>query len=463
MAKEIILVIDDEVEILENCRRILEHSGYRCFTASNPESYLDIYRSAKPDLVITDLKMPGKDGLEILREVKSIDPQVFIILFTAFATWETAVSAIKDGAFDYIAKPFTTEQLLAVIDKAFREKRLLEENQKLKQELGLAFGFDKLIGVSPQLKSVLEIVRKIATTEANILIQGESGTGKELIARAIHRNSSRGQSGGRFVPVDCASIPENLLESELFGHEKGAFTDAQSSKSGLLEYADGGTIFFDEIGEMPFSLQAKLLRVLQEKQFRRIGSNRLITVDIRILAATNRDLIKEVKEKRFREDLYYRLNVIHIQMPPLRERDGDIALLVHHFFHEFTESNNRGIKGIAPDTLKTLELYSWPGNVRELENVIERAISLADSDMIRLQDLPPHIRLEENRMETIDGLKSFKQAKSEALKDFYQKYFEKLVAKHKGNISQAAAEAQIDRKTIHRLLNRYRIDVKNNQ
>lgn len=456
--KETILVIDDEKEILENCRRILQHSGYRCLTLSDSESCLEIFQSGKPDLVITDLKMPGKGGLEVLREIKSADSKVPIILFTAFATWETAISAIKDGAFDYIAKPFSAEQLVGVIEKAFREKRLIEENQRLKQELGLAFGFDKLIGTSPQLKAVLEIVKKVAGTEANVLIQGESGTGKELIARAIHRNSARGEAGGRFVPVDCASLPENLLESELFGHEKGAFTDAQASKPGLLEHADGGTIFFDEIGELPLALQAKLLRVLQEKQFRRLGSNHLIASDFRIVAATNRKLELEVKHRRFREDLYYRLNVIHIQSPPLRARTGDIELLSSHFLRAFGKVNNRNIQKISPAAMQKLQRYAWPGNVRELENVMERAVSLTNSDVIEANDLPEHIRMEQNE-ESFAALKSFKEAKSESLKSFYQKYFERLLAKHHRNISQAAVEAGIDRKTIHRLAKRYQIPI----
>lgn len=459
--KETILVIDDELEILENCRRILQHNGYRCITLMDPDQALEQLTSEKPDLVVTDLKMPEKDGIAVLREVKSVNSKIPVILFTAFATWESAVSAIKEGAFDYIAKPFSAEQLLLTIDKAFREKRLIEENQRLRQELGAVFGFEKLVGTSPQLKAIIEMVKKIAPTEANVLIQGESGTGKELIARAIHKNSLRGQGGGRFVPVDCASLPENLLESELFGHEKGAFTDAQSSRPGLLEFADGGTIFFDEIGEMPLLLQAKMLRVLQEKQFRRLGSNRLITSDFRIVAATNRDLMKEVKEKRFREDLFYRLNVIHIQVPPLRERAGDIELLAWHFLRHYKQLNNRDLDGFSGAALQKLKQYPWPGNVRELENIIERAVSLSNSKTLQVEDLSDDISQGngyKSRPELFTG--PFKEAKTKALKNFYREYFHHLLGKYNGNISQAAEEAGIDRKTIHRLLQRFDINLK---
>ncbi|MBI2119228.1 MAG: sigma-54-dependent Fis family transcriptional regulator [Elusimicrobia bacterium] len=458
MSKETILVIDDEIEILENCKRILEHAGYRCLTTSQTDSILDLVAREKPDLVFTDLKMAHKNGIEVLREIKSVDSRIPVILFTAHAAWETAVQAIKEGAFDYLAKPISAELLLTLIEKALREQRLIEENQRLKQELGLAFGFDQLIGSSPQLKGILTTVKKIASTEANILIQGESGTGKELVARAVHRNSSRGQGGGRFVPVDCASLPENLLESELFGHEKGAFTDAQNSRPGIFEFADGGTIFLDEIGEIPLSLQAKLLRVLQEKEFRRLGSNRLIVVDVRIVAATNRDLAKAVQEKKFREDLYYRLNVITLNIPPLREREGDVELLANHFLHKFIQKSHNSVKGISSSALSLLKNYSWPGNVRELENIIERAVSLTNSLMIQSEDIPDNIRLSHKEKENI-LLSSFRGAKTEALRVFYRDYFKRLLEKHNGNISEAAEEAKIDRKTIHRLLNRYKIEI----
>lgn len=459
--KETILIIDDEEALLENCVRILEFAGYKCVSSTDSLVALELFNRHKPDLILTDLKMPAKDGLEILREVRALDSAIPIILFTAFATWETAVTAIKDGASDYVAKPISKDQLLVVIEKSLREKRLREENLKLKQELGLSFGFDKLIGASPQIKKVLEIVRKIAPTEANVLVEGESGTGKELIARATHRNSRRGQAGGRFVPVDCASLPEHLLEAELFGHEKGAFTDAQFARPGLFEFSDGGTIFLDEIGEMSLPLQAKLLRVLQEKQFRRLGSNRLITVDFRLISATNRNLKKEIEAHRFREDLYYRLNVIAIGIPPLREREGDVELLTNYFLREYSNKNNLRIRGVSPLVVKVLKGYHWPGNVRELENVMEHSVSLASSDMIQVGDLPEYLRtpvLEEspaNFGSVFMG--SFRESKSKALKSFYECYFQSLLAKHGGNISQAAEEAKIDRKTIHRLLTRYSI------
>lgn len=388
--KETILVFDDEEDMLENMSRILERAGYRCVVSKNPSVLPRLLHEEEPDLVLTDFKMPQKNGFEILQDVKAVKPHVAVIVFTAYADVQSAVSAIKAGASDYVGKPFSSETLLLTIDKALREKRLKEENLKLRQKLGQLYGLDKVIGTSRRLRSVLEIVRKVAGVNANILITGDSGTGKELIARVLHMNSLR--KDGPFVPVDCASLPEHLLESEIFGHEKGAFTDAHGQRPGFFEYAHGGTVFLDEIGDMPMNLQVKLLRVLQERHVRRLGSNRLIPVDIRIVAATNKDLKQAVERKIFREELYFRLNVIPIDLPLLKEREGDISLLAKHFFNHFAQANKKKIKGLSPATLAVLESYGWPGNVRELQNAIERAVALAEGEWIEPGDMPEAIR-----------------------------------------------------------------------
>lgn len=466
--RETILVIDDESDMLENCERVLGREGYCCVALKSAEGLTEILKKESPDLVLTDLKMPGKDGMEVLREVKAAYPDVAVLLFTAFATVETAVAAIKEGAHDYIPKPFSNDQLLIAIDKALRERRLKKENIELRQKLGLLYGLDKIVGTSPKLRGVLELVKKVAPTEANILIVGESGTGKELIARVIHLNSKR--KDGPFVPVDCASLPEHLLESELFGHEKGAFTDAHGARPGIFEYANGGTIFLDEIGDMPLSLQAKLFRVLQERQVRRLGANRLTPVDVRIISATNKDLKKEVEAKRFREELYFRLNVITLQLPPLREREGDVALLAKHFLSRFGAAADKKIRSISPRAMKALEGYLWSGNVRELQNIIERAVTLAETDAIVEADLPESLLKSSLSSETssplsqdlgegsTDGLALYKEAKKQKLFEFDKKYLEALLAKHGGNVSRAADEAGIDRKTIHRMIGRYGLE-----
>ncbi|MBI4669250.1 MAG: sigma-54-dependent Fis family transcriptional regulator [Elusimicrobia bacterium] len=388
--KETILVIDDEIDMLENCRRVISRAGYQCLTLNQPERLAPLLQNSPPHLVLTDLKMPGKDGLEVLREVKEFDAGVPVVLFTAFATVETAVLAIKEGAFDYLAKPFSNDQLLIVIEKALREKRLQEENLRLRQKLGVLYGLEKIIGTSQKLRQVLEVVKKVAPTDANVLVHGESGTGKELIARVTHMNSRR--KDGPFIPVDCVSLPENLLESELFGHERGAFTDAHAAKPGIFECAHGGSIFLDEIGDMPAALQAKLLRALQERQVRRLGSNRLVSFDVRVIAATNKDLTKEVEAGRFRLELFYRLNVVTLELPPLREREGDAALLAKHFLEQFSKANQKKVTAISSEAMQMLESYHWPGNIRELQNIIERAVALAESEVILPADLPAPLR-----------------------------------------------------------------------
>jgi len=453
--RERILVIDDEEDMLVNCGRMLTRFGYEPLTATDGTAGLEILQRERPALVLTDLRMPGMDGMEVVRAAKAADPNVIVIMTTAFATLESAVEAIKEGAYDYLTKPFTADQLRLIIDRALTQRRLQEENQRLRQQLQQTYRFENIIGRSMAMTEVYEVIKKVASSEANILILGESGTGKELIARCLHANSRRAEKP--FIPVDLASLPENLLESELFGHERGAFTGAHATRAGLFEAAQGGTVFLDEIGELSPNLQAKLLRVLQEREVRRVGGNRVIEVDVRVISATNRDVHAAVGKGTFREDLYYRLNVISIPLPPLRERKGDVPLIAYHYLQKYAAASGKEIHGIAPAALDLLEAYHWPGNVRELQNVIERAAVLTDGDQIRPQDLPDHLRA--HPTPETPSLKDLplKAAKAEWARSFERTYLQDLLRRHGGNISQAAKAAGVDRKTIHRLLKRHNL------
>jgi len=454
LSKEKILIIDDEAEMLENCRRILKLSGYDCLLLQESENFAQVLKEESPDLILTDLRMPKKDGMRVLKEAKAIDPDILVLLFTAYGTIKSALEACKLGAFDYIQKPFSAEQLRIAVNRGIKQKRLSDENRYLRSQLKEAYGFNKIIGKSASLQKVLKRIKKVSKTEANILIRGDSGTGKELTARSIHKNSER--RGRPFVPVDCASLPENLLESELFGHEKGAFTDAHVTRPGIFEYANGGTLFLDEIGELNITLQSKLLRVLQERQVRRVGGRKLLNVDVRIISATNRDLKNAIGEGSFREDLFYRINVISIPLPPLKERKDDIPLLANHYLKHFNKSRKNEVKGISVEAMELMERYHWPGNVRELQNVMERAVSLMDSEFIAPEDLPEKMR----RVDKFDAFKfpadsNFKKAKKDWMDLFEKRYLSDLLKRHNGNISKAALEAQVNRKTIHRLLKRH--------
>ncbi len=460
MAKETIYLVDDEPAMLENGERILSREGYHCRSFDNGRAALQAMAEEAPALILTDLRMPELDGLELLKCVRASGIPAPVVMVTAFATIETAVAAIKDGAFDYLTKPFSNDQLRLVVERALRERRLLEENQRLRSQLEKSYGLDRIIGYSQSMQAVFQVIRKAAPTEANVLIQGESGTGKELVARALHMNSRR--SSGPFVPVDCASLPENLLEAELFGHEKGAFTDAHQSKAGLVESADGGTLFLDEIGDMSLTLQAKLLRVIQERQIRRLGSNRFTPVSVRVVSATHRPLEALVGEKKFREDLFYRLNVIGINLPPLRQRNGDLMVLAKHFLKKFSQTNGRKIEGFDPAALRLLAAYPWPGNVRQLQNVIERAVTLSEGALITPEDLPESLRngaagrTPFPAAPAFQGL-SYEDAKRRVLDGFEEQYWKDLLNRHGGNVTAAADEAGGDRKTIHRFLSKDRM------
>jgi DNA-binding NtrC family response regulator len=449
-----ILVIDDEEDMLENCRLILGRFGHQIIICQDSRKVSKLIREHRPQVILSDLRMPYLDGMSLLQLVKEEHPEQLVILFTAYATVQSAVQAVQEGAYDYLPKPFTADQLNLVIQRALQQIKLAEENYNLKAQLERSYNFKDIIGSSKAMDIIFKLVEKIAKSEANILIAGESGTGKEMMARCIHANSNRATKP--FVPIDCASIPENLMESELFGHEKGAFTGAQEIKQGLFEVADGGTLFLDEIGELSQSLQAKLLRVLQEQQLRRVGGVRLINVNVRILAATNRDLQQLIRQKEFREDLYYRINVVKVALPPLRERREDIPLLSTDFCRQFARQNDRPDLRIAKDTMAALVKYPWPGNVRELKNVIERAVILAEGEQITPEDLPDFLGSggRDELMDMPDNL-PFHEAKEYWIKKFEQKYLFRLIELHRGNISQAAREAGVDRKTIHRLLKKH--------
>ena len=390
MANEKILLIDDSTDILENLSEYLRNDGYEVDTAANGESGISMIEKKYYDIVLTDLMMPSVDGMEVLKYVTKSSPDSICIILTGYGTVKNAVEAMKLGAYQYLSKPLMMDEILVTLQKALDHRNLKAENMNLRDQLKKKYKFENIIGDSEKMRQIFEIIEKVADTDSTILILGESGTGKELIAKAIHYNSYRRE--GPFVPVNCAAIPSELLESELFGHEKGAFTNAIRTRIGRFELANGGTVFLDEIGDMSPNLQSKLLRVLQERQFERVGGVKTVKIDIRVIAATHQDLKAAVQGGTFRQDLYYRLNVIPMEVPPLRERISDIPLLVNHFLAQFNKSKKRQIQGIDHEALNLMTKYHWPGNVRELENIIERIIILTNNETIRVSDLPEKIQ-----------------------------------------------------------------------
>ncbi|MBN1348926.1 sigma-54-dependent Fis family transcriptional regulator [candidate division KSB1 bacterium] len=447
-----VLLVDDENEILRDRSRIIEGLGYKCCVAQNGKEAIHLTQNEKPDIVLTDMRMPNFDGLNLLRAVQEIDHSIAVIVFTGYGTIESAVRAIKLGAFDYIQKPVSPEMMEILLRRAVEYRKLHFECTTASYKSETICQLENVTGKSNVILKIQERVLKVAQSDANVFIYGESGTGKESIARNIHAHSRRRDNA--FIPLDCVALPESLLESELFGYEQGAFTGAAKSKPGVMELADGGTLFLDEIVELAPPLQAKLLRALQEHQFRRIGGTKIIDVNLRIISATNIEPRKAVEDKRLRQDLYYRLNVVPIYMPPLRERKEDIPLLVQQFIKKFNPSSPKEIKGITADAMKCLKQYDWPGNVRELQNIIEQAMSLTDHDMIYMQDLPEYIITNKNIPAEIccHGL-NYKSARKKYLDQFNKNYFANLLRKHDGNMSRVAREAGISRRTLYRLLN----------
>ncbi len=389
MSKEKILVADDEKSMRELLEIMLKKEGYKVTLASNGEEVLRLLDKDIYDLALLDIRMPKQDGLTVLKRIKSVSPETVVIMITAYASADTAIKAMKEGAYDYITKPFKVEELNLVIQKALEKKRLQNENLLLKKVVKERYHFENIIGQSPKMVELYDLLEKIAPTKTNILIVGESGTGKELVAKAIHYNSPRKDKP--FITLNCGAIPESLIESELFGHMRGAFTDAIATKKGLFEVADEGTLFLDEISELPLMMQVKLLRVLQDREFKRVGGTEDIRVDVRIISATNKDLEEAVREKRFREDLFYRLNVIQIKLPALRERKEDIPLLADHFLRKYSEELGKEISQISPGALRLLLQYDYPGNVRELQNIIERAVALETSRELTAENLASYI------------------------------------------------------------------------
>jgi len=380
-----VLVVDDEVGTRESLRMILKND-YEVFLAKDAEEAFLMTKERSPDVVLLDIILPDLDGMKVLERLKQKDPDLIIIMITATRTVKTAVEAMKLGAYDYITKPFDTDELSLIIHRALSAQALEKEVKYLREEIDKNFGFEHIIGKSKAMEEIFKMVRQIADSKSTVLIMGESGTGKELVSRAIHYNSNRREYP--FVTINCAAIPETLIESELFGHEKGAFTNAIERKLGRFEIAHQGTLFLDEIGELSLTTQAKILRFLEEREFNRVGGSKTIKVDVRLITATNKDLSQHIKKGSFREDLYYRINVVPIVLSPLRERKEDISLLIDHFIKKFNKENNKSVKGVSKEALDLMLNYDWPGNVRELENLIERVIALTSNEFIQANELP---------------------------------------------------------------------------
>ena len=441
-----VLVVDDDADMRSLLCDVLQGRGHQCLGVGSGDEALQQLSEEDYAVVLTDLRMKGMQGTELLMEVKQRYPDIGVILMTAFGTVETAVDAMRHGASDYLTKPVKTEELVRVVERAIREAALRREVSRLHKEVHKEYSFHQILGKSKSMQAVFELIRRVADSPTNVLITGESGTGKELVAKAIHYNSDRRDAP--FVPVNCAAIPEQLLESELFGHMRGSFTDAKVDKRGLFEEAQKGTLFLDEISELPLMLQAKLLRAIQEREIRRVGATKSIPVDVRIIAATNLNLVDEVKHKRFREDFYYRLNVIELRLPPLRERREDIPILVDAFLKKCAAARGRQVKGLSEPALAMLADYAWPGNVRELENVIERAVTLSHGDVIGAEDLPLQVQGARGDRRILDEAAE----RTLPLHEVEKEYIVKILEKTGGNKYQAAHVLGIDRKTLYRKL-----------
>ncbi len=445
-----ILIVDDEVNILSGLKIAFEDEGFTVFTAKNGLDAWQTINKNSIDIVITDLRMPEMDGYELLKKISASYPTLPVIVLTGHGTIETAVETMRDGAVDFFTKPVDLEKLILVVKKSVKNSQLQEQNRKLEEEISKLKSqakYSKIIGKSSKLDQMMQVINQVASTKASVLVTGESGTGKELVADAIVSLSDRKDKP--FIKVHCASLSESLLESELFGHEKGAFTGATSQKKGRFELADGGTIFLDEIGEINMSTQVKILRVLQEREFERVGGEKTIKVDVRVIAATNRNLLEEVKKGNFREDLYYRLNVVHIEVPPLRERKEDIELLVLNFLDQFNKEDGRKIEGISSQARRALLAYDWPGNIRELKNSIESSVVLAKGPIIQLDDLPAQITGSVNNNSTVSI------ELPTTLEEAEKKIILSTIAYCQGNKSKASEILDIGRKTLHRKLNEY--------
>ena len=454
-----ILIIDDEKDMLILLQRIItEETEYLVDIESDAEHAIERFRNNAYDLVITDLKMPKMDGIRLLETVKKINPRINIVILTAFATIENAVEAIQKGAYDYITKPFQRERILLTINKVMEWQQVLTENQQLREALAVKEGAPPLVGQSPAIQGTLKRIHQVAPTMATVLITGASGTGKELVAKAIHQFSARYHQ--KMITINCTAIPEQVIESELFGHVKGAFTGAWKDKKGLVEEADSGTLFLDEIGDLSLQLQTKLLRLLQEGEYKPVGSEITKKADLRFISATNHDLRKEMREKRFREDLFYRLNVVKIDLPALNERKSDIPLLTYYFLQKYNDLYHKNIKRVSHKAMQALKAHEYPGNVRELENIIERGIIFCTTEELQAEEL--FIESEyESLYPDLNHLAAelpFKDAKERMIQKFHNQYICTLLEKSNGNISRAAELAGIQRQYLHRLMKETQID-----
>ncbi len=459
-----ILVIDDEPVVCDSCERFLGEEGYRVETVLKGSDGLKILGEKEYDIVITDLKMPEISGMEVLEYVKKSNPDIQVIIITGYSTIENAVESIKKGAFDYIPKPFTPEELLSVVREASIKRMQTLEKIYQYETSPHKYGFDNIIGISDKMQSVYELIEKVAQSDATVLITGESGTGKELTARAIYNHSRRKDQ--QFIAVDCNTLAQSILESELFGHKKGSFTGASSEKRGIFEIADSGTLFLDEISNIPFDTQSKLLRVLEEHEFRPVGSESEKKVDIRLIAATNRELKLMIEKEKFREDLYYRLNVFSINMPPLRERREDIPLLAYHFLRQICQSLDKRVKGFSSEAMEILIRYEWPGNVRELRNVVERLVLMADGEVLSSERLPDIIDREETNQEfavpkTNEELKSIKkEAREKAVEEIEKMFVLDALSRNDWNATRAADETGMQRTNFQAIIKKYNIKLR---
>lgn len=451
-----LLIVDDEEIIRSSCIRILSAEGYSVETAGNGEEALKKLQEESFDLVLTDLMMPGISGIELLQRIKEEWPGTEVVVITGHGTVQTAVEALRRGAYDFIEKPFSPDILLHAAERCLEKRNLQLENRRLKHEIGAFYSLENIIGVSKEMQRIFRLVNTVAPTSSTVLITGESGTGKELIARAVHYNSARREQP--FLVIDCGTIPDNLMESELFGHVRGSFTGAVTTEKGLLETASGGTLFLDEVGNLPTSMQAKLLRVLQEKELRAVGGRKTVRVDIRLVAATNRDLSDMVKDGGFREDFFYRLNVFPIIIPPLRSRKEDIPPLAYHFLNKYCAEIGRDVPHISSEAMRRLVTYDWPGNVRELENVIHRAVIVCEEKMLRPEHIITPSEEEHDIPLTLEDLKKRKRdIRLRSVEEIEKNFLLAALRRSNWNVTKAAQEIGMQRTNFHALLKKYRI------